>query len=52
METFDLKPCREIGVIKDAIREAILDGDIKNEYDSAYQFMVDKGKELNLAPVK
>ncbi|MBL4594193.1 MAG: HD domain-containing protein [Flavobacteriales bacterium] len=52
METFNLKPCREIGVIKDAIREAILDGDLKNEYDSAYQFMIAKGKELNLAPNK
>ncbi len=48
MKTFNLKPCREIGIIKDAIREAILDGDLKNEYDSAYQFMVVKGKELNL----
>ncbi len=52
METFNLNPCREIGVIKDAIREAILDGDLKNDYDSAYQFMVAKGKELNLVPSK
>ncbi|PCJ23992.1 MAG: tRNA nucleotidyltransferase [Flavobacteriales bacterium] len=52
MEVFNLKPCREIGVIKDAIREAILDGDLKNEYDSAYQFMITKGKELNLVPAK
>lgn len=50
METFNLKPCREIGVIKDAIREAILDGNIENDYDSAYQFMITKGKELNLVP--
>jgi poly(A) polymerase len=50
METFNLKPCREIGTIKDAIREAILDGKIENDYDSAYQFMITKGKELNLVP--
>jgi putative nucleotidyltransferase with HDIG domain len=48
METFNLKPCKEVGLIKDAIREAILDGEIENDYNSAYQFMVTKGKELNL----
>lgn len=48
METFNLKPCKDIGIIKDAIREAILDGDIKNNYDDAFQFMLQKGKELNL----
>jgi putative nucleotidyltransferase with HDIG domain len=48
MKTFNLKPCREVGLIKDAIREAILDGVVKNDYNSAYEFMIDKGKELNL----
>jgi poly(A) polymerase len=48
METFNLKPCREIGIIKDAIREAILEGDIDNNYDAAHQLMIIKGKELNL----
>jgi putative nucleotidyltransferase with HDIG domain len=48
MKTFNLKPCREVGVIKDAIREAILDGHVKNDYNSAYKFMITKGKELNL----
>lgn len=48
METFNLKPCREIGTIKDAIREAILDGKIENNYDAAFKFMMIKGKELNL----
>ena len=48
METFNLGPCREVGIIKDAIREAILDGDLKNDYHSAYQFMIAKGKELEL----
>lgn len=46
METFSLKPCREIGIIKDAIREAILEGDIENTYDAAYAFMMDKFKNL------
>jgi len=48
METFSLKPCREIGVIKDAIKEAILEGKIKNDFDEAYQFMLKKGKALRL----
>ena len=48
METFDLKPCREIGIIKDAIKEAILEGEIANDYDQAYEFMLDKGRSLGL----
>lgn len=48
MKTFDLKPCREIGLIKSAIKEAILDGDIPNDYDAAYALMIEKGKKLGL----
>ena len=48
METFNLKPCREIGQIKDAIKEAILEGVIPNSYDEAYAFMLKRAKELGL----
>ncbi|WCM42779.1 CCA tRNA nucleotidyltransferase [Flavobacterium sp. CBA20B-1] len=51
MEIFDLKPSREIGQIKDAIKEAILEGDIANEYAAAYQFMLKKADSLGLKPV-
>jgi poly(A) polymerase len=52
MEVFGLKPCKEIGLIKSAIKEAILDGVISNNYDEAYQFMMEKGSELGLVKVK
>ena len=48
MKTFDLTPCKEIGIIKDAIKEAILEGEIPNEFDAAFTFMLTKGKALGL----
>ena len=48
MKTFNLKPSKEIGIIKDAIKEAILEGEILNEYGPAYKFMIKKGVELGL----
>ena len=49
MNIFGLKPCNEIGVIKTKIKDAILEGTIENEYEPAYQFMVQLGKELGLS---
>ncbi|MBR9852987.1 MAG: HD domain-containing protein [Algicola sp.] len=48
MRTFNLKPSKEIGLIKDAIKEAILEGEIPNEFEAAYDFMLKKGKQMNL----
>lgn len=48
MKTFNLKPSKEIGIIKDAIKEAILEGEIPNEHEAAYHFMLKKGKKMNL----
>lgn len=52
METFGLKPSKEIGIIKTAIREAILDGKTPNSFQEAYAFMLNEGERLGLKPVK
>ena len=48
MTLFNLKPSREIGILKEAIKEAILEGEIANEYDEAYEFMLKKAAKLGL----
>ena len=51
MEIFGLTPCKQVGDIKNAIREAILDGKIDNNYDAAYDFMMKTAQEMGLKPV-
>lgn len=48
MELFDLEPCREVGLIKDAIKEAILEGEIPNEYEAAYAYMLVEANKYGL----
>ncbi len=51
MLTFGIKPSREVGIIKDAIKEAILEGEIPNQYEPARDFMLKKGEKLGLKKV-
>ena len=48
MEIFNLKPCREIGVLKEAVKEAILEGEIPNEYQPALEFVMKRAEKLGL----
>ena len=50
MEHFNLSPCKEIGIIKEVIKEAILEGQIPNEYEAAFNLMLEKGNEIGLKP--
>jgi poly(A) polymerase len=52
MRHFHLPPCRQVGEIKNAIREAILDGEIGNNFQEAWNFMLRKAKELNISAVQ
>jgi len=52
MQKFNLSPGKNVGIIKEAIREAILDGIIPNDFDAAYKFMLEKAASLNLSPVE
>ena len=51
MAIFDLKPSREIGVLKEAVKEAILEGEIPNDYQAAYDFILKRAKKLGLQKV-
>ncbi len=50
METFGLPPSKPVGIIKDALKDAMLDGVIPNTYEAAFAFMLEKGKEMGLKP--
>ena len=50
MDFFGIKAGREIGIIKNAIKEAILEGEIKNDKKEAMDFMIKKGAEISLSP--
>ena len=52
MELFNLKPSREIGVLKEAVKEAILEGEILNEYQAAYDFVIKRAEKLGLKKAK
>lgn len=51
MATFGLGPCKEIGIIKSAIKEAILEGEIHNNYEEAHRYMIKKAGEMGLQQV-
>jgi poly(A) polymerase len=51
MEVYGLSPCREVGLIKNAIKDAILDGLIPNDHDRAYQYMLQIANEMGLKPI-
>ena len=48
MAHYKIKPCKEIGVIKEKIKNAILDGEIQNDYSEAFELMLKIGKSLGL----
>jgi poly(A) polymerase len=50
MQTFGISPSKQVGFIKDAITEAILEGEIPNEFAAAFQFMLKEGEKLGLSP--
>ncbi|AWG21821.1 tRNA nucleotidyltransferase [Flavobacterium faecale] len=52
MEIFDLKPSREIGTLKEAVKEAILEGEIPNEYQAAYDFVLKRAQKMGLKAIK
>jgi hypothetical protein len=52
MEIFNIPPSKPVGILKNLLKDAILDGEISNDYDSAYDFMLKKAKEIGLVSKK
>ena len=52
MDLFSLKAGKEIGILKNAIKEAILEGIVENDKEEALAFIIKKGRELNLQAVR
>ena len=52
LSIFGLEPCREVGSLKSAIKDAILDGVIPNEHDAAFAFMLERAAKMGLTPKK
>ena len=52
MKVFNLSPCKTIGIIKENIKEAILEGVIGNNYEEAYKLMIEEGEKLGLSDGK
>lgn len=51
MQLFNIQPCRAIGEIKTALKDAILDGQVPNEHEAALAFVIEKGRSLGLNPI-
>lgn len=51
IEAFGIKPSKEVGIIKESVREAILEGIVPNEYEPAFALMIEEGKKMGLVPV-
>lgn len=52
MDTFGLSPGKQIGILKEAIKDAILEGEISNNHEEAFAYLIKKGEELGLQPVE
>lgn len=52
MNTFNIEPSKEVGIVKDFVKNAILDGDCPNDFEAAFALMLQKGKELGLEPMQ
>ncbi|MCL4816333.1 MAG: HD domain-containing protein [Flavobacteriales bacterium] len=52
MKIFNIRPCKTVGILKNAIKDAILEGEIKNTHTDAFNYMISKAKEFGLHPIK